>query len=443
MYNIVTDNILIVIYLLVWIATLIWYHYKVRKFDAGSVCILTYVIYAIFSIFTLNDPLTIENYEYKHLTIFPFIFLYLMLMLALSPAIQLHRTTITEIINPRTRTLKVIAFIAILTALCQIPEIISNFGSGIIKLIMDTDAGKDAYSEQLENAGEAGSAISNIPSIIFNSITDITFFLFFYFLTLKKKSKTLISLMAVAVAVCILQPIIAGQRGPVMASVLTLITGYMIFHQFMSKRIVRIVKISGISMIILIAIPIVAITLSRFGDRAEAGLSTYMNWYIGQENLYFNNYALDNNGIRNGDRTFYLVKRAIDSSTPKNYVERRLKYSHLEIDDNLFTTFVGDFCIDIGVIPTIVLFILFNGYVLLQTRCRSNKIKLHQLFLVYFTLCICMQGGMTLFSYSDTANLKVITMAILYSYLRYHEVLLKKFPITLKQSSHATSGKNI
>lgn len=431
MYNIVTDNILIVLYLLTWIVTFIWYQRTSHKFDAGSACILSYIFYAVFSIFTVNDPMTVENYEYKHLTVFPFIFLYLMLMLALSPAIQLHRTNITEIVNPQTRTLKILAIIAILTGLCQIPGIITNFGSGIVKLIMDTDAGKDAYEETMENVGDAGSAIRNIPSIIYNAIFDVIIFICFYFLTLKKKNWFFLSILLFTLLIGILQAIMAGQRSNVFDAIITIITGYMLFHQFMAKRIVKVVKIVGISLCILIAIPIVAITTSRFGDRVEAGMSTYFNWYIGQENLYFNNYALDDNGIRYGDRTFNLAKRLIDSSTPKNYVERRMKYSNLEIDDNLFVTFVGDFCIDIGVIPTIILFLLFNGYVLLKTRCKDKKIRLHQMLLVYFSLCICMQGGMSLYRYSDTAGIKIIVFALLYAYLRYHDILLDKFPATL------------
>ena len=43
------------------------------------------------------------------------------------------------------------------------------------------------------------------------------------------------------------------------------------------------------------------------------------------------------------------------------------------------------------------------------------------------------QGGMYLFNYSDTANLKIITYIFLYGYLRYHEVLLKRYPLNTKQ----------
>lgn len=141
---------------------------------------------------------------------------------------------------------------------------------------------------------------------------------------------------------------------------------------------------------------------------------------------------MDDNGIRYGDRTINLVKRLIDSDTPRNYIERRQKYHNLDIDDNLFTTFVGDFTIDFGPIVAVIIFVVFNLYVIRNVRIRAGTIHLHQMLLLYVTLCICVQGGMSLFSYSDTSNIKLLTFALFYAYLRYHDALLKRFPLEKK-----------
>jgi hypothetical protein len=45
-----------------------------------------------------------------------------------------------------------------------------------------------------------------------------------------------------------------------------------------------------------------------------------------------------------------------------------------------------------------------------------------------------MQGGMTLFPYSDSANLRVVVIFSLYAYLRYHEKLLEKYPLEDKKT---------
>ncbi|MBQ2169816.1 MAG: hypothetical protein II449_11320, partial [Prevotella sp.] len=133
--------------------------------------------------------------------------------------------------------------------------------------------------------------------------------------------------------------------------------------------------------------------------------------------------------IRNGDRTMYLVKRVIDPDTPKNFVERREKYHNLKIDDYYFYTFVGDFTIDFGPVPAFIIFVVFNLIVLMLIRPRDGTIQVYQLLLLYFSMCICMQGGMTLFSYSDFAGLRIVVIILLYLYLRYHEQLLEKFPL--------------
>lgn len=88
------------------------------------------------------------------------------------------------------------------------------------------------------------------------------------------------------------------------------------FQQFFSKRLNRTIRILGVSCIAAIAIPIAAITVSRFGNMG-GGIAGFLNWYVGQGSLYFNNFALDAGGTRNGDRTLNLAKRLIDPDTPK------------------------------------------------------------------------------------------------------------------------------
>ena len=79
-----------------------------------------------------------------------------------------------------------------------------------------------------------------------------------------------------------------------------------------------------------------------------------------------------------------------------NYVERREIYSKLKINDEVFSTFVGDFTIDFGPFFAVIIFIVFNFFVIYsfqRNKTNNNKIKLHQLLLLYFTVCISAQGG--------------------------------------------------
>lgn len=421
------NNILATMYLIIWVMTLIWYQWKSRILDGGTAIIASYILYAVFSILTINDIMFSDIY--LPLKVFPYIYLYGMLMIALSPTIYLHIKSPNNIGACNTKILTIVSIIIFICSVLLIPDIVSNFSTGFVKLFTETDAGKDAYTEQIEEAVDAGSGISNIPAIIYNATSDITVFLCFYFISLKKKNIWIICALFFAIIIGILMPIMHGQRGGVIAAISTAIVGYMLFRKYIAKKINRAIQIVGLSTIILTSLPIAAITISRFGNLG-GGIAGFINWYVGQGSLYFNNFALDAGGTRNGDRTLNLVKRVIDSDTPINYTERRDMYHNLNIDDDIFSTFVGDFVIDFGPIIAVLIFIVFNGVIIYLIRPRDGTIKLHQLLLVYFTMCICMQGGMTLFSYADSGNLRIVCILLLYAYLRYHEVLLKVFPLT-------------
>ena len=426
----VYDNILIISYLLIWILTFGWYQYKRNVLDGGSAIILSYIAYAIFSILTLNNPIPIAMYAYEPLKVFPFIYLYVMLMIAISPAIYHHLTPVRTIEDPHTRTIHILSIIIIICSVMLIPNIVTNFGDGVIKLFTDNDAGKDAYAEQLKEAEDSGNSISNLVAIIYNMSFDISVFLSFYLLSLKKKNPAIVILLFMSLLIGIFMAVMKGQRSVVILNLLTIIAGYMLFREYISKRINRAILTFGIGCIVTISLPVAAITISRFDNRERSSaISDYLNWYIGQANLYFNNYGLDAGGVRYGDRTMNLVKRLIDPSTPSNYVERREKYHNLKLDDNVFSTFVGDFTIDYGPVIAVVIFIVFNAYVLIQIRPRGDTIKLHQMLLLFFSISICMQGGMYLFAYSDTANLRILAFGLLYAYLRYHDALIEHFPL--------------
>ena len=355
-----------------------------------------------------------------------------MMMLALLPIINNHFHPTIKIEDPNTRMLNYLSILIIICGFLLIPNIISNFGTGIVKLFTDADAGKDAYLESAKGAEDTGAAISNIPAVIFNAFSDIAIFLAMYYMTLNSK-KVITILLWCTVGIGVLLPVISGQRTGVITCILTVFGAYLLFKKYLNTKVNQIFKRVGIISIAIIMLPVGAITVSRFGERGGGTVTSFLNWYIGQGSLYFNNYGLDPGGTRNGERTANLFLRLIKSDVPKNYVERRDKYHNLEIDDHLFTTFVGDFTIDYGPTIAVIIFLIIYGWMYYKTKTESNSITLHQLLLLYITMCVSMQGGMYLFNYSDTANLKIITYLFLYEYLRYHEVLLKRFPLNIKQ----------
>lgn len=227
------NNILACSYLLLWVTTFIWYHFKHHSIDAGSGIILMYILYGIISIDSLNDP--IFSMSYNNLTLFPYIYLYGMMMLAILPIINNHFHPTTKIEDPNTRILNYLSIMIIICGLLLIPNIISNFGTGIVKLFTDADAGKDAYMESAKGAEDTGAAISNIPAVIFNAFSDIAIFLAMYYMTLNSK-KIITSLLWCTVGIGILMPVINGQRTGVITSVLTIFGTYLLFKNISIRK---------------------------------------------------------------------------------------------------------------------------------------------------------------------------------------------------------------
>ena len=296
---------------------------------------------------TINDDSIPQLTNYEPLTLFPYLYLYTMMMIALTPAIYQHANPTDRIDYPKTNILRIIAFIIIVVAILNLPGIVSDFRNGLMSIFTDAEAGKKAYMEQIDNASNVGGAIRNLPAILFNSFSDIGIFLLFYFMTMSKKNYKIIYGLLFANVINLIMPIMRGQRSGVALAFLTIICGYFLFKQYLSPKLNTVIKKIGIVFIVIITLPVAAITISRFGSE-KAGVATFINWYIGQGNIYFNNHALDDNGIRYGDRTLNLFKRLVDSKTSMNYVERREIYSKLKINDEVFSTFVGDFTIDFG-----------------------------------------------------------------------------------------------
>lgn len=436
MSEITSNYLLSALLIFLWMITFIWYQRKNSRFDAGSFIIVMYIVYAIFSILTINDDSLPLLTNYKPLALFPYLYLYAMMMIAMSPSVYHHTHPTEQIDYPHTNILKMTSVVIIMTSILLLPGFLSDFNNGFLSIFTDPEAGKNAYLEQADGAATSGSAIRNLPAVIFNALSDIAVFLLFYYLTMTKKNRKLIIGLTFAVIISLAMPVVKGQRGGVVITSLTIMTGYFLFKQYLSKALTRRINKIGVVFLIIITLPVVAITISRFGTE-KGDMSSFINWYVGQGNIYFNNHALDNGGLRYGDRTLNLFKRIVDSNTSSNYVERREKFSHIDINDEVFSTFVGDFAIDFGPFFAFVLFVIFNLWVIASFQKYqedSKKIKIHQLLLLYFTVCVSIQGGMTLFSFSDSGNLRIITLMLLYSYLICHEDLLRKFPLVSNSS---------
>lgn len=402
----------LILYFSAWLLTYLLYRHRTEGIGASRVIMLTYTMLAALAILLYNIP---QPYaDFRPMRLFPFLYLFVMLRLALCPVTRFESQSVREIEAPNLRILTMVAIAVTVCSFLILPELVGQLRSGAIRnLLADPSAGKELYSEALSGSDTAGYGISNLPAIFVNAFSDISVLLMFYFLTLKERPKWIIGCLIFVNLCALCSPLFSGQRSNVIYCLMTWITAYFLLYRYIPARIRHWINVGGVAVLCLIAIPLIAITASRFKDR-EGGSLRSVIYYAGQAPINFNNYGLDAGGIRYGDRTFNLAKRLIDPTTPKNYDERRNKYYYLLMDDNIFYTFVGDFTLDFGPYVAPVIFIIFTIFVLLCSRPRGDTIAFHRFLLVYFVACICMQGSMTLFTYADTAGLRIVVLFAIY-----------------------------
>lgn len=407
------SNINIVLYISAWVITIIVYQKKKRHFDAGSVVLFSYLFYSVVSLLLYNVPNSTFG-SFNTIELFPFVYLFLMLLLATSPILKYDDNKITEIRKPNLLLLNAISMIVIVASVVQLPTIISDFVEGLIKLLFNSSGGQELYDAGMVDSDKIGDGnIANLAAIISGAMSGVGMLLFFYYLTLKKYNKLITSGLFLSSIISILASIARGQRGGIVETLLVMMITYFALRKFIPLKIKKYIHITGISIIIIVTIPLLALTNSRFGEQ-DGGAQESFYSYVGQENLYFNNYGLDDGGIRYGDRTFPLFKSMMGfENVPHNFMERRHKYSNLKINDEVFYTFVGDFTIDFGPFVAVLLFMIFTVFILNKTKIRNGRILFHQLLLLHFVMCVCILGGMKLYPFSDIAgNLQLIVYLI-------------------------------
>lgn len=412
----ILSNINIVLFILSWIVTIVIYQKRKKSFDAGSVLLFSYLFYAIMSLFLYNNP----YYKFNSIEIFPFIYLFLMLILVFSPVLRYDYNQIVRIQKPPAIFLNSVCIVFIIASLMQVPSIISNFAVSIVRLLLDSAGGQDLYNEAMAESGSLGDgSISNLSSIISNAYGNFGILLFFYYLTLSKRNKFILVGLSISCIISILSNITMGQRGPILEIMLSMVITYFALRKFYQPKVNRIIRNIGITFLIATSIPIVALTVSRFGE-SDGGSESSVFFYSGQENLYFNNYGLDNGGLRYADRTFPLFKKMLGfENVPDNFWERRSKYPNLQINDEVFIGFVGDFTLDFGPFIAPLIFIFFTIFVLNKTIVRNNVILFHQLILLHFVMSLCMLGGMKLYPFSDVGgNLQLILYVLVFIFFR-------------------------
>lgn len=407
-----SDIIYIIIYVLLWAIALFKHQRKRKIFDCSTLILLLYFICAIFSLFLYFD--SNYGYQFRNLNLISFLLLFILLLFVAKPVLSYKSEYIKHIVSPNMKLLNIIALIFICTCLLSLFDVITNLSNGLMMMMADDTYIMDLYNDNSDYVYSAGTGISNLRSIISNALTEFGIFITFYYLTIENANKKIVIGLLLSCFVKTFGTIYLGQRGIMIETMLLIIATYLLFKSKLPAKVNKIIKSVIVLFVSFVILFFTLMTITRFGGDNKVTSSIY--FYAGQENLVFNKYALDNNGIRYGDRTIPLFKRIIGfDNVPNNYLERRIKYKHLSVNDEVFITHIGDVMLDYGPILGIIIMLTITSIIINKTKVRHKSITFHQLILIHATLYLCLIGGFKLYPFADVGgNLKMIVYLTTY-----------------------------
>ena len=425
MFHNFTSYLYLSFYIIVWLVVCYNYYKKV-KLSSGFIVIGSYLVYAILASLLYLDSFLGKKYD--DLGLFSFLYLFVMLYMFLIPVFKFEKANVLRIRKPNDQIVQLILTLYAISAMIMLPNIISSMREGLTLLMLEASGGMELYEAAHENYVKRTSGVSGIYglfSIFYNTFSDVSKFIFFYYLTMNNKKKFMVILFCFVIFIDLLYPISKGGRTDVIMNLFSVLMAMTLFYPFYSKLSRKIIKRCAAIVLIIVAIPFMSLTISRFGE-SSSGTSGGMLSYAGQAPLNFNINALDAGGTRNGDRTINLFKQFFIDDMPEDVGEVRYKYKHLKMDDSIFSTYVGDFVLDFGPTGAFLIFVCLSLFFYNKIRIVRKTTSFRTLLLVYFILCVSMHGGMYLFNYSFLRNLNILAFIFIY-------ILVGAFPNPRKE----------
>jgi oligosaccharide repeat unit polymerase len=392
-------NTLLIINVSAWFFLLIKHYKKSKIFGIGSFILLEFVFCAFCSLVLYND--VNDDQYHVELAIIPLLLFFILLYITSYPLIREDNYSITKVQAPSNYLLKYISIIYIVCSLIDFPIQVKDLLDSL-PLILSQGAGLDMYIAARDGYEGLGSGIDHLFTVIAGMFMHIGIFIAFYYLMLNDVTKRkYVILLFISYMPHLFNGISSGQRGGMIQQLLFFMGTYLLFRKFYSSKIKKRIDTAIITVIVIVSIPFVYLTISRFGDYEGQAKSSFFS-YSGQQTLYFNQYAFDNNGIRYGDRVVPLIKYIAGcDNVPNNFMQRRYKYPKLYIDDGFFISYIGDFFLDFGPWNAIFLLLLLSYMFQRGTKIRNSKICFYQLFLLEILICIITIGIIKLWPYSE------------------------------------------
>ena len=383
----------------------IWFYNNIKKngFNISSFLLFLYMCSSIISVILLYGY---KEYDQEKINFYAIIFHILCYFLFFKPIISFgNRLDLNKIIFPELKLIKLISLFIIILSIASlvvnIPKMLYSFSfaelSEARKLHNNRELFEDSRAGILEYLGSLGTALSYY-----------SLFFFFYFLTFFKKNRILMILLFLSSFAIVVNNLAIMGRDGIIRWILFFITLYILFKNYLENDFKRkIKKIALIPSIVLIVI-LGSITFSRFGERDYSVFYSILS-YAGQQNIYFSyNFDKFMDGLAGGKMNFsYFFSDRVSINNLNDLV-------YADYNLNTFSSFVGSFYMDLGLIKTLFLALflfIFNSFFLL----KINFYKLIYYLIIYEVVLL----GFFYYMFYSPTKVNTLLVFILICYVIY------------------------
>lgn len=408
------------IYILV--CNLLLYLIAFRKYKKRSLFSIGSVTFLLYSILALMSLLMVLFYENKPLDLNAFALLYLFVCILLSfRPLNFVNIPGLSVTPPSRQPLNLLLTIIVAFAILRFPDIISNFSTIIKGFLLDSSVFYDQYNTAMETYTQVQTSSSyNFITIIMGMFDRYIPFFLMYYLTLQNRNKWIVIGLVIGLVIAPMHGLISAQRGILVDIIIACILAYSLFKDCYNDRVNRTVRITGITFVAGVVIALSMITVSRFNQSfmEEGNVQRSILSYSGQAMTNFGEYGFDTGGIRNGDRTIPLVKRALFLDGAFDYAHRMAKYTNLKLNEGMFSTYVGDLVVDFGPLLTFVIIVLMTVIFTKMIYHKGKVIPMYKMIAAYILgyIILC---GWHLYPFADFGgNLSLLIGFVLYFYFK-------------------------
>lgn len=351
----------IIINAIAYVLTFCLYQRQKKSIDVGSLFYFIFAVASIGSVWYYSQD-NVDRY-YSDISPVAFIYLWLMINICLHPLAKCRFEKLKGIDD--TGLEYILHYMSVAFVVLTIMPFLSLLGRFSFSAFSGNALGM-MYESEGDKAAMFFSGISKICFALIRRFEDLIAILLFYQLTRPRKKWILVGGLTCSVMLFLMFKLMSGSRGAVMSTFILLMSLTLLFKNVLSAEIYRKIKLVGLVFVVVMAVFVAYISISRFSysvsvAHSEATMERWISQYLGEGMVRFNDQIWNLREQMFGSQNFVVLKNFLGLEPISNYDTLMRVYEvRLRLPINVFYTFIGDFFIDFGVLLTVPLVFLFR-----------------------------------------------------------------------------------